>query len=161
MKEKLRAGSRAPGFCLPDANNSKVCLKDYTGRWIVLYFYPKDNTSGCTKEAIDFSTSVKDFTKMGAIIIGISPDSTTSHFNFINKHNLKIVLLSDTDHKVLKKYGVWQKKKLYGREYYGVVRTTFVIDPKGKVKQVWSRVKVAGHVDTVKDFVGVACKRIK
>ena len=159
MKEKIGPGSRAPGFCLPDANNKRVCLKDYVGKWVVLYFYPKDNTSGCTREAVDFTSNIRDFKKMDAIVIGISPDSTASHMNFINKHNLRIILLSDTEHKVLKKYGVWQKKKMYGREYYGVVRTTFVIDPKGKVKQVWSKVKVAGHVDAVKDFVGVACKR--
>jgi peroxiredoxin Q/BCP len=146
---------------LPDPGNKKVCLKDLKGKWVILYFYPKDNTSGCTKEAVDFSKELKDFRKMGATVIGISPDSTTSHVNFINKHNLKISLLSDTEHKVLEKYGVWQKKKMYGREYYGVVRTTFVIDPKGKVKQVWNKVKVAGHIDTVKDFVGVACKRGK
>ena len=161
MESKLKVADKAPDFCLPDASDEKVCLKVFRGKWVVLYFYPKDNTSGCTKEAVDFSASVKDFNKMGATIIGVSPDSTTSHVNFINKHNLKIILLSDTERKVLEKYGVWQKKKMYGREYFGVVRTAFVIDPKGKIKQVWDKVKVAGHVDAVKDFVGVSCKRIR
>lgn len=161
MESKLKVADKAPDFCLPDASNEKVCLKDFRGKWVVLYFYPKDNTSGCTKEAVDFSVSIKDFNQMSATIVGVSPDSITSHVNFINKHNLKIILLSDTEHKVLEKYGVWKQKKMYGREYFGVVRTTFVIDPKGKVKQVWVKVKVAGHVDEVKDFVGVSCKRIR
>lgn len=161
MTETIRVGNKAPAFCLPDPSNKKICLKDFKGKWVILYFYPKDNTSGCTKEAVDFSKELKDFRKMDATVIGVSPDSTTSHVNFINKHNLKIILLSDTEHEVLKKYGVWQKKKMYGREYFGVGRTTFVIDPKGKVEQVWDKVKVAGHVDSVKDFVGVACKRVQ
>ena len=159
MKAKLEAGSRAPNFCLPDANNKKVCLKDYMSRWVVLYFYPKDNTSGCTREAVDFTSNISDFKKMNAVVLGISPDSSTSHMNFINKHNLKIILLSDIEHKVLKEYGVWQKKKMYGREYHGVVRTTFIIDPKGNIKHKWEKVKVAGHVDAVKDFVGTSCMR--
>ena len=160
MVKKLKLGSKAPDFCLPDADNKKVCLKDFKGKWVVLYFYPKDNTSGCTREAVDFTSNIGDFKKMHATVIGISPDSSASHANFIDRHKLKVILLSDTEHRVLEKYGVWQKKQMYGREYFGVVRTTFVIDPKGKIKQVWDRVKVAGHVDAVKDFVGVSCKRI-
>ena len=160
MAKKFKLGSKASDFCLPDADNRKVCLRDFKGKWVVLYFYPKDNTSGCTREAVDFTSNISDFKKMNATVIGISPDSSASHTNFISKHKLKLILLSDTEHKVLEKYGVWQKKKMYGREYFGVVRTTFVIDPKGKVKQVWEKVKVAGHVDAVKDFVGVSCKRV-
>ena len=160
MVKKLKLGSKAPDFCLPDADNKKVCLKDFKGKWVVLYFYPKDNTSGCTREAVDFTSNIGDFKKMNATVIGISPDSSASHTNFIDRHKLKVILLSDTEHRALEKYGVWQKKQLYGREYFGVVRTTFVIDPKGKIKQVWDRVKVAKHVDAVKDFVGVSCKRI-
>lgn len=159
MMNKGKLGSRAPDFCLPDASNNEVCLKDFIGKWVVLYFYPKDNTSGCTREAVDFTANISDFKKMNATVIGISPDSSASHMNFINKHNLKIILLSDTDHKVLKKYGVWQKKKMYGREYHGVVRTTFIIDPKGNIKHKWEKVKVAGHADAVKDFVGASCMR--
>jgi peroxiredoxin Q/BCP len=159
MPKKLNIGDKAPAFCLPDAENKKVCLKDFKGKWLVLYFYPKDNTSGCTKEAVDFTSGIKDFKKMNAIVVGVSPDSVTSHMNFINKHALRVILLSDQEHKVLKEYGVWQKKSMYGREYYGVVRTTFVIDPEGRIKQKWEKVKVAGHADAVKDFVGVSCQR--
>lgn len=159
MTNKLKVGDKAPGFCLPDASNKEICLKDFKGKWLVLYFYPKDNTSGCTREAVDFSEHLRKFKRMGAIVVGVSPDSPTSHTNFINKHKLKLTLLSDTEHKVLEAYGVWQKKSMYGREYYGVVRTTFVIDPKGKIKQMWEKVKVAGHADAVEDYVGISCKR--
>lgn len=159
MAKRLTVGDKAPEFCLPDAKNNKVCLRDFKGKWIVLYFYPKDNTTGCTREAVDFSEHLGKFKKMGAVVIGISPDSPTSHTSFIHKHNLKIILLSDAEHTVLREYGVWQKKKMYGREYYGVVRTTFVIDPKGEVKRVWQKVKVTGHVNAVKDFVGASCER--
>ena len=159
MSKRLKAGDRAPSFCLPDAKNKQVCLKDFKGKWLVLYFYPKDNTSGCTREAVDFSEHLSKFKRLGAAVVGVSPDSPTSHTNFINKHKLKVILLSDTEHKVLQDYGVWQKKSMYGREYYGVVRTTFVIDPKGKIKQMWEKVKVAGHADAVKEYVGASCKR--
>lgn len=159
MARRLKVGDRAPEFCLEDAKNSEVCLKDFRGKWLVLYFYPKDNTTGCTREAVDFSEHLNKFKKMGAMVVGISPDSAASHTNFINKHNLKLTLLSDIEHKVLKEYGVWQKKTMYGREYHGVVRTTFIIDPKGNIKQMWEKVKVAGHVDAVKDYVGTSCKR--
>ncbi len=159
MPKKLKVGDKAPEFCLPDANNKKVCINDFRGKWLVLYFYPKDNTSGCTKEAVDFTANIKDFRKMNATVVGISPDSVTSHMNFINKHDLKVLLLSDPEHKVLEKYGVWQKKSMYGREYYGVVRTTLLIDPKGKIMQKWEKVKVVGHAGAVKDFVGVSCQR--
>jgi peroxiredoxin Q/BCP len=159
MPKKLKIGDKAPEFCLPDAKNKSVCLKDFRGKWLVLYFYPKDNTSGCTREAVDFTSIIKDFKKMNATVVGVSPDSVASHLNFASKHDLKVLLLSDTEHVVLKKYSVWQKKSMYGREYYGVVRTTFVIDPNGRIKQKWEKVKVAGHADAVKDFVGVSCQR--
>ncbi len=158
MAKSVGVGKKAPEFCLLDQYNNKVCLKDFRGKWLVLYFYPKDNTSGCTKEAVDFSDHIKDFKKMDAVIVGVSPDSTKSHSNFIHKHNLKVVLLSDTEHRVLQKYGVWQKKKMYGREYYGVVRTTFIIDPQGKIVSQWSKVKVPGHVTEVKNVLGKSCK---
>ena len=111
-------------FCLPDENGKKICLKDFEGKWIILYFYPRDSTSGCTKEAIDFSEHIDDFKKMNAVVIGISPDSQQSHKKFIEKHELKVTLLSDPDLIVLKRYNVWRLKK-YGRQYYGVVRSTF------------------------------------
>ncbi len=145
----VKEGEKAPDFCLPDQNDKEVCLKDYRGKWVVLYFYPKDNTSGCTKEAIGFTEMKKEFEKMGAIILGVSPDSTKSHRNFIEKKDLKITLLSDPEHKVLEAYGAWQLKKMYGREYYGVVRSTFLISPEGKIAFVWPKVKVAGHVENV------------
>ncbi len=148
MKE-LKEGMKAPEFCLPDANEKTHCLKDFSGKWIVLYFYPKDNTSGCTKEAVGFTESRKQFEELNAVIIGISPDSPKSHAKFIDKHNLSILLLSDPEHKVLKEYGVWQKKKMYGREYMGVVRSTFIITPDGKIAAIWRKVKVKGHIDEV------------
>lgn len=146
----LKEGDKAPDFCLPDQNNKEVCLKDFKGKWVVLYFYPKDNTSGCTMEAMDFSQNLDEFKKMHAVILGVSPDSTKSHVNFMQKHKLTVTLLSDSEHQVLEKYGVWQKKKMYGREYYGVVRTTFLIDPEGKIAHIWEKVKVKGHAEEVK-----------
>jgi len=160
MAKELKKGDKAPDFCLRDANNHEVCLRDFRGKWLVLYFYPKDNTTGCTREAVDFSEHLGKFRKMGAMVIGVSPDSVVSHTSFINKHNLKLTLLSDTEHKVLKAYGVWQKKRMYGREYHGVVRTTFVIDPEGRIKQMWEKVRVAGHAEAVRDYVGTSCKRM-
>jgi len=140
---------KALEFCLPDSNSNKHCLKDFKGKWIVLYFYPKDNTSGCTKEAIGFSEHIEEIRALGAEVIGISKDSRKSHKNFINKHNLKIILLSDPEHKVIEMYGAWQLKKRYGREYYGTTRSTFTIDKKGKIAYVWPNVKVKGHVEDV------------
>ena len=145
----LNAGDKAPEFCLPDKDKAEVCLKDFKDRWAVLYFYPKDNTSGCTLEAIHFTNARKDFEKLNAVILGISPDSPESHCKFAEKHELWITLLSDPEHKVLESYGVWQKKMMYGREFWGVVRSTFVVDPQGKIRQVWPKVKVAGHADEV------------
>ncbi len=146
---ELKAGDLAPEFCLPDADEKEVCLKDFRGKWVVLYFYPKDNTSGCTREAIDFTEHLEEIEKLGAVVLGVSPDSTKSHVKFREKHNLKVTLLSDPEHKVLEMYGVWQLKKMYGREYYGVVRSTFLIDPDGKIAHIWRKVKVKGHVDDV------------
>ena len=146
----LSVGDSAPEFCLPDKDKNKTCLKDFKGKWVVLYFYPKDMTSGCTIEAIDFTGAHKDFDKMNAQILGVSPDSPESHCTFVDKKNLTITLLSDTDHKVLDQYGVWQKKKMYGKEYMGVVRSTFLIDPKGQIRAVWEKVKVPGHIEEVK-----------
>lgn len=146
----LQAGNKAVAFCLPDADGEEVCLKDFAGKWVVLYFYPKDNTSGCTLEAVNFSRQMGDFEKKGAVILGVSPDSTKSHCNFRDKHDLKIRLLSDTEHKVLEAYGVWVLKKMYGREYYGVERSTFLVNPRGEIGHVWRKVKVPGHVEAVK-----------
>ncbi len=145
----LKIGDKAPDFCLKNAEEKDVCLKDLRGKWIILYFYPKDNTSGCTKEAIGFSEKLDEIHALGAEVIGISKDSTKSHRNFIQKHNLRIILLSDPEHTVIEAYRAWQLKKNYGREYYGTVRSTFLIDPEGKIAYIWPKVKVKGHVDEV------------
>lgn len=147
----VETGDRAPRFCLPDKDNKKVCLEDFKGIWLVMYFYPKDNTSGCTLEAIHFTQALTAFKRMGAQIVGVSPDSLESHCKFADKHQLKITLLSDGEHMVLEQYGVWQKKSMYGREFWGVVRSTFLIDPDGKIRGIWRKVKVAGHVEQVRN----------
>ena len=150
-ENKLKDGDIAPEFCLLDEQDREVCLKNFNGKWIVLYFYPKDNTSGCTLEAMDFTAVKDDLESMGAVILGVSPDSTKSHRNFSSNKSLTITLLSDPEHKVIEQYGAWQLKKNYGKEYYGVVRSTFLIDPAGKIAYVWPNVKVKGHVEAVKE----------
>ncbi len=147
----IETGEKAPDFCLPDKDNNNVCLNDFRGKWVILYFYPKDNTKGCTLEAVDFTEHLKDFETMNAVILGVSPDSPKSHANFAEKHQLNITLLSDPDHTVLEQYGVWQLKKMYGKEYYGVTRSTFVIDPRRIIVYAWKRIKVKNHVLTVKE----------
>ena len=132
----------ASDFTLLDQNEKEISLKDYRGKWVVLYFYPKDNTSGCTREACDFTDNNQFFLEMDAEIIGISPDSSQSHRKFIEKHNLGINLLSDPEKKVIKEYGAWGIKKNYGREYEGLIRSTFLISPDGIVEKVWRNVKV-------------------
>lgn len=143
-------GDEAPRFCLPDQNGEEICLDRFKGGWLILYFYPRDNTKGCTLEAIDFTSNLEELEILGAVIVGVSPDSVKSHRNFCDKHGLKITLLSDPEHGVLKMYGVWQLKKMYGREFHGVVRSTFIIDPDGIIRKVWRKVKVKGHVEAVK-----------
>ncbi len=138
----LDVGDKAPDFSLVDAHGEEVRLSDFKGKWVILYFYPKDNTPGCTKEACDFTELLPDFKNMDAHVFGISPDSSKSHKNFIEKHGLKVTLLSDPEKKVLKAYGAWGKKKNYGREYEGVIRSTFIIDPDGKIAWVWRNVRV-------------------
>ena len=145
--------SKAPDFSLPDQNNKQTSLKNFKGKWVVLYFYPKDDTPGCTVEAIDFTNGYDDFKKLNTVIVGVSPDNNKSHCTFIEKHKLKVTLLSDTEKKILKAYGVWQEKSMYGRKYMGVARTTFLIDPSGKVVHVWEKVSVSGHMDDVKKKV--------
>jgi peroxiredoxin Q/BCP len=139
----------------------KVCLSDFQGRFVVVYFYPKDNTKGCTIEAKSFTEDEKDFSGLNVPVIGISPDSAQSHRKFIEKQNLKVQLLSDLTHEVLQEYGVWKKKSMYGKEYMGIERSTFIIDPKGKIVAVWRKVKVRGHVDEVKEKLSDMVKRWK
>ena len=145
----LKKGDAAPELVLPDGLENRVSLDDYTGKWVVLYFYPKDDTPGCTTEALDFSARKDEFDALNAVILGVSPDSPKSHCGFSEKHGLSVTLLSDVDKKALGDYGVWQKKQQYGREYMGVVRTTFLINPEGKLAHVWNKVKVASHADAV------------
>lgn len=150
MKGKVVAeGVLAPLFCLKDAYEGKKCLKDLAGKWVVLYFYPKDNTPGCTLEAIDFSRLKEGFRGLGAVVLGVSKDSCESHQKFIDKKGLTITLLSDPDSKVQKSYGVWKPKKFMGKEFVGTVRTTFLINPEGRIVKVWDKVKVAGHAEEV------------
>ena len=145
----LQIGDKAPDFCLKDPERGELCLKDFKGKWIVLYFYPKDNTKGCTLEALEFTASEDDFKKKNSVILAVSPDSLQSHSKFREKHSLSINLLSDTEKEALTAYGVWSKKKMYGREYMGVVRSTYLIDPDGKIAYIWPKVKVKGHVEEV------------
>ncbi|NOY24094.1 MAG: thioredoxin-dependent thiol peroxidase [Acidobacteria bacterium] len=145
----LETGEKAPGFLLMNAEEEPVQLEDFSGKWLVLYFYPKDNTPGCTMEALDFTALKESFATAGSVIVGVSPDSCAKHRNFIGKKKLTIELLSDSEHQVLEAYGVWQLKKNYGREYYGVVRTTFLIDPEGKIEKIWPKVRVKGHAEAV------------
>ena len=141
---------KAPEFCLPNQDDVEICLRDLKGKWIVLYFYPKDSTPGCTTEACDFTEALPDFSNLDAVILGVSADSTKKHRNFIEKQNLGITLLSDESTQMMQEYGVWQLKKNYGKEYMGIVRTTFIINPQGEVKALWEKVKVKEHVAQVK-----------
>lgn len=150
----LEEGKTAPSFSLPDVNNKKVSLKDFKGKKVVLYFYPKDMTSGCTKEACSFRDNFPNFEKLKVDIIGISPDSIESHKKFIEKYNLPFILLSDEKKEVVKKYGVWKEKTLYGKKYMGVERTTFIIDENSKILKIFPKVKVEGHVEEILNFLG-------
>ncbi|WP_375724324.1 thioredoxin-dependent thiol peroxidase [Arcobacter sp. KX21116] len=159
----LEVNSMAPDFCAPNQDDVEICLRDIKGSWIVLYFYPRDNTPGCTTEACDFTASMPEFDDLDATILGVSPDTPAKHRNFIEKQNLNITLLADVEKKMCEDYGVWQLKKFMGRESMGVVRTTFIINPKGEIAAVWEKVsvrkkkKVNGetieilHVDEVKE----------
>lgn len=146
----LKVGDKVPDFCLPNQDEEEICLRDIKGKWIVLYFYPKDNTPGCTTEACEFTEAEPDFSKLDAIILGVSPDSPKKHRNFIEKKELGITLLSDEDKEVCNLFGVWQLKKMCGREYMGVVRSTFIINPDGYIDASWEKVRVKGHVEAVK-----------
>lgn len=145
----LAQGSQAPDFDLPTDGGGRISLADLKGRKVVLYFYPKDNTTGCTREAIDFSTREAEFEAADTVVIGVSPDSVRSHDRFKLKHDLAVVLASDEEKTMLEAYGVWAEKSMYGRKFMGVVRTTYLIDADGKIARVWDKVKVAGHVEEV------------
>ena len=149
MSDIPQVGQPAPDFAVQDQNENSLSLKDKQGSWVVLYFYPKDNTPGCTTEAKDFTEYAEKFKELGADIIGVSPDSAKSHCKFIDKHDLSIQLLTDPEHKVIEAYGAWRLKKFMGKEYMGVVRSTFLISPDGKIAQVWDKVRVKAHVEKV------------
>jgi peroxiredoxin Q/BCP len=145
----LNTGDKAPAFTGVTDGDGKISLKDLKGRKVVLYFYPKDMTPGCTTEAQGFRDAIGDFEKTNAVVIGVSKDSVKRHANFKAKHDLPFTLISDEDGKICEAYGVWQMKKNYGREYMGIVRSTFLIDEKGKIAEIWSNLRVKGHVDKV------------
>ena len=141
----IKMGLKAPSFKLNNQDGKKVSLTDFKGKNIVLYFYPKDNTSGCTKEACNFRDEFPKFGKLNAVILGVSPDSVESHLKFKNKYKLPFDLLSDEKKEVLKKYDVWKEKSMYGRKYMGVERTTFIVDGNGKIAKIFPKVKVDKH----------------
>lgn len=150
---ELKTGDLAPNFNMPTDGGASVELSALKGKNVVLYFYPKDDTPGCTTEAIDFSTLIADFDAANTVIIGVSKDTVAKHDKFKAKHELKVILGSDEDGNVLEAYGVWVLKKLYGREYMGIERATFLIDGDGKLAQIWRKVKVKGHAQAVLDAV--------
>lgn len=145
----IEDGKKAPDFSLPDETGTMVRLTTMKGRPVVVYFYPKDDTSGCTREAKDFTCLAEEFAKAGAELLGISPDSPASHQKFRSKHDLSVQLLADEDKEVAKAYGVWVEKSMYGRKYMGIERSTFLIDKTGKLAKSWRKVKVPGHAEEV------------
>lgn len=144
-----KEGNKAPAFALPSQSGDKVRLSSLKGAPVVLYFYPKDNTPGCTVEAQEFRDSLRDFKRAGAGVIGLSPDSIESHCRFIDKQGLNFTLLADTEHAVAEKYGVWVEKNMYGRKFWGIQRATFLIDAEGRIAKIWPKVKPKGHAREV------------
>jgi peroxiredoxin Q/BCP len=149
----IEVGKKAPAFALKDQDGQMHRLADYTGKWVVLYFYPKDDTPGCTIEACEFTAGIRQFNKLDAVVLGCSADSEESHRKFIAKHKLKITLLSDPTHATMEKYGAWGEKNMYGKKTVGVIRSTVIIDPAGKVARHWKKVQSKGHADSVHDAV--------
>ena len=146
----IEVGQPAPAFSVIDENGRVVTEKDLLGKWTVLYAYPKDDTPGCTTEACEFTASIEDFANLGAVVLGVSPDSPDSHRRFIAKKKLKVRLLSDPDHRMLEAYGGWGNKVLYGKTSVGVIRSTVIVDPKGVVAHRWAKVSAAGHAEFVR-----------
>lgn len=145
----LEVGKKAPSFKLKDQNGNTISLNDFKGKKVVLYFYPKDNTPGCTKEACSFRDSIKEIERHNAVVIGMSADSISSHKNFSEKFNLPFSILSDENKKVLELYGVWKEKNMYGKKYMGIERTTIIIDENGNVQKIFPKVKVDEHIKEV------------
>ncbi|WP_082234821.1 thioredoxin-dependent thiol peroxidase [Halobacillus massiliensis] len=149
----VEVGKKAPEFELKANNGETVKLSDYQGKNVVLYFYPKDMTPGCTTEACDFRDHHESFEDLDAVILGVSPDPVESHEKFINKHDLPFLLLADEDHKVAEEYDVWKLKKNFGKEYYGIERSTFIIDKNGNLAEDYRKVKVDGHVESALEYI--------
>ena len=149
MKKKCKIGDKVPKFKIPLSDGSSLDSIDIKDKKYILYFYPKDNTPGCTTEAKDFSNKIKQFKKLNTEIIGVSKDSIETHNKFIDKQELKILLASDESGKVLEKFGVWVEKNMYGRKYMGIQRSTFLINEKSKIEYIWEKVKVKGHVEDI------------
>jgi len=145
----LKVGIKAPAFKAEIQDGSLISLKDFKGKWVILYFYPKDNTSGCTAEACDFRDNMERIASQDAVVLGVSPDSIKSHTNFIAKHNLNFNLIADSEKVICNAYQIMGEKSMYGKKYMGVIRTTYIINPEGKIQEVFSPVKVNGHVDEV------------
>jgi peroxiredoxin Q/BCP len=150
-ESKLKVGAKAPAFTLPDQDEKPVKLADFKGSWLVLYFYPNDDTPGCTTEACDFTNGIKDFEKLTTTVVGCSPNSAESHRKFIAKYKLKIRLLSDPAHEVMAAYGAWGEKTLYGKKSIGVIRSTAIISPEGKIAHHFAHVRAAGHAEAVRE----------
>ena len=146
-------GDRAPDFTLPADDGSEVTLGALRGKKVVLYFYPKDNTSGCTTQACELRDTLPEITLRGAVVLGVSPDSLQSHEKFRDKYGLTFPLLSDEDHQVAEAYGVWKEKSMYGRKYWGIERSTFIIDPDGVIQEAWRKVKPKGHSQKVSEIL--------
>lgn len=154
MTGSLKIGDRAPDFSLPASGDQTLSLADFKGRKLVLYFYPKDNTPGCTTQAIDFTAAAKAFEAANTAVVGVSADSLKKHDNFITKHQLAIPLISDEDHVALSAYGVWVEKSMYGKKFMGIERATYLISEDGNIAAIWRKVKVKGHIEAVLEAVG-------
>lgn len=145
----LEINNPAPDFQTTDTFDKPVTLQDFRGQWVVLYFYPKDDTPGCTKQACSFRDNMENFRSKNAVIVGVSPDESASHKKFTEKYQLPFILLTDTDHSLAEIYGVWKEKNLYGHKKMGIERTTFLINPQGIIVKIWKRVRVDGHIEQV------------
>jgi|TARA_B100000497_G_C7406210_1_gene256717 thioredoxin-dependent peroxiredoxin len=146
---ELKIGQKAPNFVLPASNDTQISLGDYKKQFLVLYFYPKDSTPGCTKEAIDFSENIEEFTKLNTAVVGISKDTPSKHDKFIEKNALKVSLASDLDGKVIENYGAWIEKNMYGKKYMGIERLTILIGLENRILQIWRKVRVKDHAKNV------------
>lgn len=145
----LTIGDKAPNFSLKNQAGEDITLTEFSGKKVVIYFYPKDDTPGCTTESIGFSEKIDEFKKQNTVILGVSADSVESHIKFCNKHNLKVELLSDPNKTMITEYGAWQEKNMYGKKYMGIMRSTYLVDETGVIQNYWPKVKVNGHVDAV------------